>query len=177
MQQNSDALLIFIEVILPALILEKQGTVKDDELPICIINICLYILKLLNLNAHVNIETATKVIDFNEKSLFTVALKWLFEYAKESIEQGQQIHEIKCIYSEIIIFLGKICCTSSQIKINLRNAGLVDMLFNHPLIYIMDDKLKSILMPSLCSILLENEGNIKKFLEQNSSQEIIKFLK
>lgn len=156
MQQNSDALLIFIESFLPTLILEKQGTVKDNELPICIINICLYILKLLNLNTHINIETATKVIDFNEKSLFTIALRWLFEYAKESIEQGQQIHEIKCIYSEIIIFLGKICCTSSQIKVNTRKTGLIDLLFNHPLIYIMDDKLKPILMPSLCSVLLEN---------------------
>lgn len=47
---------------------------KDEELPFCVIDICLYALKLLNINTHVNLKAAQKVIDLDGKSNFTIAL-------------------------------------------------------------------------------------------------------
>ena len=58
MQQNSDAILPFLETFLPALLFEKDGEIKYEELPICFVNISLYILKLLNINTHTNLKIA-----------------------------------------------------------------------------------------------------------------------
>ena len=38
------------------------------------------------------------------------------------------------------------------------------MFYNHPIVYIMDHKLKSFLIPSLCAVMDKSEFNMKKYL-------------
>ena len=62
------------------------------------------------------------------------------------------------------MFIGKICFNSPTKKTDIRNNGLLRLLYNHPIVYLMDEKLKAILMPTLCSVMDEDKENIKKYL-------------
>lgn len=44
------------------MIFEKDGCLRDEELPICIINLSLYTLKLINIILHITIEMSQKII-------------------------------------------------------------------------------------------------------------------
>lgn len=50
------------------------------------------------------------------------------------------------------------------------------MLYNHPIVYIMDPKLKSILIPTLCSVMDQSQPNMKKYLSENSAENIINYV-
>ena len=66
----------------------------------------------------------------------------MFEYSKEHVESGGKLHELNSTCSQIIELLGRLACDSPENKLKLREVGLVDSLYNHPFIYIMDIKLK-----------------------------------
>ncbi len=93
----------------------------------------------------------------------------MFKYSKENVELSTGNHELSSIYSEIIDFIGKICCQSHDNRKSIASTNLLEMLYNHPIVYIMDPKLKSILIPTLCSVMDQCEPNMKKYLSENSA--------
>lgn len=68
LQYYSDTLIFLLANLLPKLLLDEDNELKDECLPVCIINISLYILKLLNLNLHANLASGQKYIDMSSKS-------------------------------------------------------------------------------------------------------------
>jgi len=50
------------------------------------------------------------------------------------------------------------------------------MLYNHPIMYIMDPNLKSLLIPTLCAVMDKSEVNMKKYLSENSAESIITYI-
>ena len=124
----------------------------------------MYMLKLVNLCIHVNYNTAKKIVGLENGGLFTDCLKGLYEYARENVEGSNADYELQAIYSELIEFFGKICCESEENRKKMAATGLLDLFYNHPIVYIMDPKLKSLLIPSLCAVMDNSEPNIKKYL-------------
>ena len=93
-QYHSDSIILFLQNLLTNMLLEKSGVAREEELPVSIIHISLYILKLLNLNVHINVECSKSLIKTNESTSFVLALKHLFLYSEKSINEGNQVYEI-----------------------------------------------------------------------------------
>lgn len=68
LQFHSENLISLINSILPKILLDEDGEFKEEYLPICVINICLYLLKLLNLNLQVNLICGQKILDTSKGS-------------------------------------------------------------------------------------------------------------
>lgn len=103
------------------------------------------------------------------------ALKYIFEYSKVNYD-GNGIYELNRVCSEVMKMLGRLAFNNERNKGSLREIGLVDSVCNHPLIYLMDNELKAILIPALCAIMDENIPNMKIFLGESSAENIIKFI-
>lgn len=176
MQYHSDSIILLLQNVISALVLEKETTVRDEELPICIINICLYSLKLLNLNIHINLSASQKFIETKKGSAFMVALKHIFEKAKQSVNEGENMHELASLCTETMVLMGKLCFNSALHKSNFRENGMLEALYNHPFMYIMDEKLKGILMPTLCSVMDDDKQNMCKFLEESCADGVIDYI-
>lgn len=91
------------------------------------------------------------------------ALKYIFEYSKTNYD-GNGIYELNRVCSEVMRMLGRLAINSHSNKGSLREMGLVESLCNHPLIYLMDNELKAILIPALCVMMDQNIPNMKIFL-------------
>ena len=72
--------------------------------------------------------------------------------------------------------MGKISCFSEENKKILAETSLIEKLYNHPVSYLMDPKLKSILIPSLCATMDQCEPNMKKYLMESSADGIISYI-
>lgn len=66
MKVYSESIVCLLVKIIPKLVLENQNyDIEDEGLPIVVINILIYCLKLLNLNAHANASSIQKLVKLN----------------------------------------------------------------------------------------------------------------
>ena len=55
--------------------------------------------------------------------------------------------------------------------------GILDEIFNLPIQYLMDSRLREVSIPTFCSLIYENKVNQNYLLKDNSPQQIVKYLK
>ena len=91
MQFHLDALLAQLEHLLPALLYDREDEcLKEEELPVCFINVSMYILKLINLCIHVSFRSAQKIIEIKDKNPFCETIRQLYQYSRESLEASTE---------------------------------------------------------------------------------------
>lgn len=55
--------------------------------------------------------------------------------------------------------------------------GLIQIIYDHPLSYLIDSELRSKLIPCLCAVMADSLKNMKMYLSENSADCLISYLK
>ena len=173
-QCQADSLIVFLFQLLVDILYEKEGILRDEELPFCTINTLLYILKIINLLAHVGLSSVQKAFESfsNSNAALLDSFNFLLQHAKENMNESW---ELKSLCNEQMVVLGYLSLGHSANQDSIRKSGLLSNLCNHPMEYLMEP-LKHIYVPTLCCILFGNKLNIEETFIENSPLTIINYI-